>query len=69
MAISRFNKTITLITQYDPNISKPQKRVYDLMPANSKFSNPTIPKLAQNSDCDDSNKLETKNYENSKSFD
>ena len=57
MAMSRFNKTITLITLYEPNMSKPQNRVYDLIPSNSKFSNPTIPKLAQNSDCDDSNRL------------
>lgn len=58
MAMSRFNKTITLITLYEPNIRRPQNRVYDLMPSNSKVSSPTIPKLAQNSDCDDSNRLQ-----------
>lgn len=61
MAIRRFNKTITLITLYDPNMRRPQKRVYDLMPSNSKFSNPTIPNEAQNNDCDDSNRLKCKN--------
>lgn len=61
MAIRRFNKTITLITLYEPNMRRPQKRVYDLIPSNSKFSKPTIPKLAQNRDCDDSNRLQTRN--------
>lgn len=59
MAISRFSRTITLITQYEPNIKRPQKRVYVLMPSSSKFSNPTMPNDAQKSDCDDSNKLKT----------
>lgn len=58
IAINRLRRTITLITLYEPNISSPQNRVYDLMPSSSKFSNPTIPKLAQNNDCDDSNRLE-----------
>lgn len=61
MAISRLSSTITLITQYDPNIRRPQKRVYDLIPSSSKFSMPTMPKLAQNSDCDDSNRLKFQN--------
>lgn len=61
MAISRLSSTITLITQYDPNIRRPQKRVYDLIPSSSKFSMPTIPKLAQNSDWDDSNRLKYQN--------
>lgn len=60
MAIKRFKSTITFITLYEPNISKPQNLVYDLMPLNSKFSRPIMPKLAQNKDCVDSNKL--KNY-------
>jgi hypothetical protein len=57
MAIRRFSKTITLITEYEPNIKSPQKRVYVLIPRSSKFSSPTIPKEAQKRDCDDSNKL------------
>lgn len=61
MAIKRFSKTITFITLYDPNISNPQNLVYDLIPLNSKFSRPIMPKLAQNKDCVDSNKLKQKN--------
>lgn len=57
MAMSKLSNTITFITLYEPNIKRPQNRVYVLMPSSSKFSNPTIPKLAQNNDCDDSNKL------------
>lgn len=57
IAMRRFNSTITLITLYEPNMSRPQKRVYDLMPCSSKLSSPTMPKLAQNSDCDDSKRL------------
>lgn len=57
MAIRRFNKTITLITLYEPNIRRPQKRVYVLIPVSSKFSSPTIPKDAQNKDWEDSNRL------------
>lgn len=60
IAISRFNKTITLITLYEPNMRRPQNRVYDFMPSSSNVSRPTMPKLAQNSDCDDSNRLQTK---------
>lgn len=56
--MSRFNNTITLMTLYEPNISKPQKRVYDLMPVSSKSDRPTMPKLAQKSDCDDSKRLQ-----------
>lgn len=55
--MSKFNRTITLITEYEPNINNPQNRVYDLIPANSKLSKPTIPKLAQNNDCDASKTL------------
>lgn len=58
MAMSKLSNTITFMTLYEPNIRRPQNRVYVLMPSSSKFSNPTIPKLAQNNDCDDSNKLE-----------
>lgn len=60
MAISKFSKTMTLMTLYEPNMSRPQKRVYDLMPVNSKAARSTMPKLAQNNDCDDSNRLPTK---------
>jgi len=67
MAIRRLSKTITLMTLYDPNMSRPQNRVYDLMPVSSKSSRSIMPKLAQNSDCEDSNKLQykqTRHYTN-----
>lgn len=57
MAMRRFNRTITLITLYEANMSRPQNRVYVLIPVNSKFSSPTMPKLAQNRDWDDSKRL------------
>lgn len=60
IAISRFSKTITLMTEYEPNINSPQNLVYVLMPVSSKLPRSTIPKLAQNRDCDDSNTLEVK---------
>ena len=46
-----------LIMEYEPNMSKPQKRVKPLMPCNSNDCKSTRPKLAQNKDCDVSNKL------------
>lgn len=57
MAIRRFNNTITLITEYEPNIKSPQNLVYVLIPVNSKLDKSTKPKLAQNKDCDDSKTL------------
>jgi hypothetical protein len=50
MAMRRFSKTITLMTEYEPNMRRPQNRVYDLMPMSSKSSNPTIPNEAQKRD-------------------
>lgn len=50
MAISIFNKTITFITEYDPNIRRAQNLVNPLMPASSNDTKSTKPKLAQNSD-------------------
>lgn len=60
MAMSMFNKTITLITEYEPNNKSAQKRVNAFMPVKSNDTRSTIPKLAQNNDCDVSNKLEEK---------
>lgn len=57
IAIKRLSRTIILMILYVPNIKSPQNLVYDLMPCKSKFSSPTTPKLAQNKDWDDSNKL------------
>ncbi|KOX70908.1 Spondin-1 [Melipona quadrifasciata] len=57
MAISRFNRTTMLITEYVPNISMPQNLVNALMPSSSKLSRSTSPKTAQNSVCAVSNKL------------
>lgn len=57
--MSIFRRTITLITEYDPNINKAQNRVKLFIPVNSKVIKSTKPKLAQNNDCDVSNKLKT----------
>lgn len=59
MAISKFNNTTMLITEYVPNISIPQKRVNILIPSNSKLSKSTNPNTAQNNVCVVSNKLDT----------
>jgi hypothetical protein len=59
IAISILRSTMTLITEYDPNMRSPQNRVNPLIPVNSKAFNSTSPKLAQNNDCDVSNKLKT----------
>lgn len=64
MAINIFNKTIILITLYEPNISIAQKRVKLLIPCNSNAIKSTKPNDAQNSDCDVSNKLGEKKIEN-----
>lgn len=50
MAISIFRRTIILITEYDPNISKAQNLVKLLMPVNSKDIKSIKPKLAQKRD-------------------
>lgn len=50
-----------LIMEYDPNMSKPQKRVKPLMPCSSNDCKSTRPKLAQKRDCDVSNKLSKRN--------
>ncbi len=57
MAISRLMRTTILITEYEPNISRPQKRVKPLIPTSSKLSKSMRPKAAQNSVCDVSNRL------------
>lgn len=57
MAINIFNNTITLITEYDPYISKAQNLVNPFMPESSNVTRSTRPKLAQNRDCEVSNKL------------
>lgn len=52
-----------LIIEYEPNMSKPQKRVKPLMPCSSNDCKSTRPKLAQNRDCDVSNKLSNRNHQ------
>lgn len=60
--MSMFSKTIMLITEYDPNSSKPQNLVKLLIPVRSNAVKSTRPKPAQNRDCDVSNMLrKTKN--------
>lgn len=58
MAMSMLRSTMTLMTLYEPNMSRAQKRVNPLMPVRSKVMRSIKPKLAQNSDCDVSNKLQ-----------
>lgn len=57
MAISMFSSTIMLMTEYEPNMSRAQKRVKLLIPVRSNDMRSTIPKLAQNNDCEVSNRL------------
>lgn len=57
MAINIFSNTITLITEYDPYISKAQNLVNPFIPDSSKVTRSTRPKLAQKRDCEVSNKL------------
>lgn len=49
-----------LITEYEPNMRRAQNRVKLLIPVRSNDMRSTIPKLAQNNDCDVSNKLKRK---------
>lgn len=51
---------MTFITEYEPNNKSAQKRVNALIPVKSNDTKSTIPKLAQNNDCDVSNKLNNK---------
>lgn len=57
MAINMLRRTIMLIMEYEPNISKPQNLVKLLIPVSSKDCRSTRPKLAQKRDCEVSNKL------------
>lgn len=57
MAIRRLSRTITLITEYDPNINIAQNLVKLPRPASSKTSNSTRPKEAQNRDWEVSKRL------------
>lgn len=57
MAIRRLRSTITLITEYEPNINIAQNLVKPPSPASSKASNSTSPNEAQNKDWEVSNKL------------
>lgn len=57
MAMSMLSSTIMLMTEYEPNMSSAQKRVKPLIPVRSKVIKSTNPKLAQNRDCDVSNRL------------
>lgn len=57
MAISILSKTMTFITEYEPNMSSAQNLVNPLIPDSSKVIISTRPKLAQKSDCEVSNKL------------
>lgn len=63
MAISMLSRTITFITEYEPNIRSAQNLVKLLIPVRSKDIRSIIPKLAQKSDCDVSNKLEALIFE------
>lgn len=58
MAISRLRSTMTLITEYEPNMSMAQNRVKEPRPTSSKASNSTSPNEAQNRDCEVSNRLQ-----------
>lgn len=57
MAIKRLSRTITLITEYDPNINIAQNLVKLPRPASSKASNSTRPKEAQKRDWEVSKRL------------
>lgn len=59
MAISMLSSTMMLITEYDPNMRRAQKRVKLLIPCSSNAMRSTRPKPAQNRDCDVSNRLKT----------
>lgn len=48
------------MTEYDPNISRAQNLVKLFIPVRSKDIKSTIPKLAQNSDCEVSKRLQIK---------
>lgn len=55
-----FNRTIILITEYEPKVSNAQKRVKLLMPVSSNVVKSTRPNDAQNRDWEVSNKLKRK---------
>ena len=57
MAISRLSKTMMLMTENEPNISRPENRVNSLMPVSSKLSKSIRPKIAQKRVWDVSHKL------------
>ena len=57
MAISMLSSTMMLMTEYEPNMSRAQNRVKLLIPVRSKDIRSTMPKLAQNNDCDVSKRL------------
>ena len=52
-----FKSTMMLITEYEPNMRRAQNLVKLLIPVRSKDMRSTIPKLAQNSDCEVSKRL------------
>ena len=58
MAMSKLSSTMMLMTEKEPNMSKPQNRVNSLMPLNSKLSRSIRPKMAQKSVCEVSHKLQ-----------
>lgn len=58
MAMSMFSRTITFITEYEPNINRAQKRVKLLIPVRSNDIRSTMPKLAQKRDWEVSKRLE-----------
>ena len=57
MAMRRLSNTIILMTENDPNMSRPKNRVNSLIPVNSKLSKSTSPKMAQNNVCEVSHRL------------
>jgi hypothetical protein len=58
MAMSILSSTIMLITLYEPNMRRAQKRVKLLMPVKSNAMRSTSPNDAQKRDCEVSNRLE-----------
>ena len=57
MAMRRLSRTITLMTENEPNMRSPKNRVNSLIPVNSKLSRSISPKIAQNNVCTVSHRL------------
>ena len=57
MAMSRLSRTMMLMTEKEPNMSRPKNLVNSLIPVCSKLSRSMRPKIAQNKVCDVSQRL------------